>query len=337
MPAGELLLRQDFHMRESDRKEPIMIRQQAFEKKIPMLKGGLHCHTTRSDGKVEPGDVIRLHKQNGYDFLALTDHRKYNFKNYAPETDMLIIPGMEMDRMLPNDGVGMCFHTVILGREKKDGNPFEQDQVFETGHINNAAEYQQQVLDPMYRAGQMAFYCHPEWSCTPYTSYKDMEGIFGIEVWNSGCVIEDNDDVNAPGWDDILRLGKKWYGLAVDDGHPIYQHCHGWVRVAAEKNVDSVLQALKNGEFYASCGPEIYDFYLDDDNNAVIECSEAVRVRFITGNYPTQMINAEKGAPMTSVKAPIRLSSLYVRAEVTDAEGKMAWSNPIFLHEKYSK
>ena len=35
-----------------------------------MLKGGLHCHTTRSDGDGTPEEVIRLHKENNYDFIA---------------------------------------------------------------------------------------------------------------------------------------------------------------------------------------------------------------------------------------------------------------------------
>lgn len=60
-----------------------MRQQQAFIGKEKMLKGGLHCHTTRSDGRDTPEDVIRYHYQNGYDFLAITDHRYYNLKKFA--------------------------------------------------------------------------------------------------------------------------------------------------------------------------------------------------------------------------------------------------------------
>ena len=38
-----------------------MRQQQAFIGKEKMLKGGLHCHTTRSDGRDTPEDVIRYH------------------------------------------------------------------------------------------------------------------------------------------------------------------------------------------------------------------------------------------------------------------------------------
>ena len=54
-----------------------MIRQAAFIDDNKTLKGGLHCHTTRSDGSCTPEEVMRLHRENGYDFLALTDHKIY--------------------------------------------------------------------------------------------------------------------------------------------------------------------------------------------------------------------------------------------------------------------
>ena len=97
-----------------------MIRQQAFAEKRKMLKGGLHCHTTRSDGQVAPDETIRLHKANGYDFLALTDHRFYNYQNFAPEVEITIIPGMEYDNTFERNGNGFrCFHTVCIGPQER--------------------------------------------------------------------------------------------------------------------------------------------------------------------------------------------------------------------------
>jgi len=40
------------------------------------LKGSIHCHTTESDGHCTPREVVDWHKQNGYSFLAITDHNK---------------------------------------------------------------------------------------------------------------------------------------------------------------------------------------------------------------------------------------------------------------------
>ena len=37
-------------------------------------RGNLHTHSTRSDGRLEPEEVIGRYRERGYDFLALTDH-----------------------------------------------------------------------------------------------------------------------------------------------------------------------------------------------------------------------------------------------------------------------
>ncbi len=303
-----------------------MNRQSAFrfpEKK--MLKGGLHCHTTRSDGRVSPEEVIRLHGENGYDFLALTDHRRYNFRDFAPDAGVLIVPGMEMDRGLFNR-YGMCFHTVCIGPEKEKGNGFEQDQTFESGTVADQFEYQS-VVDSLRAAGNLVIYCHPDWSCTPYTSFDRLKGCFAMEIWNSGCAIANGMDTNAYCWDDLLKEGVRIWGVATDDGHSREQHCKGWVRVAAEKNVSDILRALEAGEFYASCGPELYDFYVDD-GNVTVKCSPAAQIRIITGTRPT----AKKvGTGLTEMTVPLADAAAYVRAEITDDSGRMAWTNPIYL------
>ena len=99
-----------------------------------------------------------------------------------------------------------------------------------------------------------------------------LKGNFAMEVWNSGCAIENHMDTNAAYWDELLFDGQQIYGVATDDGHPMDQHCRGWVMVNAENNVPAILDALKNGRFYASTGPEIYDFRVED-GVAKIECS----------------------------------------------------------------
>ncbi len=306
----------------------MIIRQAAFEKETKMLKGALHCHTTRSDGKLTPEEVTRLHKEHGYDFLAITDHCRYNFKSYAPDTDILMIPGMEMDRRM-DTREGMCFHTVSIGPTRENGNGFEQDQVFQTGTVTSQYEYQP-IVDMLLEANNMVLYCHPDWSCTPYTSFHHLKGCFGMEVWNSGCVMENGMDSNAYCWDDLLKENIRLWGVATDDGHKYEHHCKGWVMVAAEKNVASVLEALKNGAFYSTTGPEIYDFWVEDKKTVHLKCSPVSRVRFITGTRPTGMVQGEN---MTELDYEIYKAEVahYIRLELTDAQGHMAWTQPIFF------
>ena len=312
-----------------------MKQQQAFSGKEKMLKGGLHCHTTRSDGKVTPEEVIRCHYQNGYDFLAITDHRKYNFKNYAPDVPITIIPGMEFDNTFERGSGFRCFHTVCIGPAKEDGNGYEQDQYLESGTAKNQEEYQP-YLDDIHAKGNLTVYCHPEWSSTPARCFENLKGDFAMEIWNSGSAMECDMDTDAAYWDEILGQGKIIYGVATDDGHAMYQHCNGWVMVNAENNINAILEALKNGAFYSSCGPEIYNFYVED-GKAVVECSPAAKVRFHSCMHPTRIVKSPDG---TLTRAEFDLENQwegkykYIRATVIDKNGKYAWTNPIFLDSR---
>ena len=304
-----------------------MKQQQAFAGCEKMLKGGLHCHTTRSDGEVEPDEVIRIHHAHGYDFLALTDHRYYNYKNFAPNVPITIIPGMEFDNTFEYDNGFRCFHTVCIGPAKEDGNGFEQDQRPESGKAKNQEEYQP-YLDDIHAKGNLTIYCHPQWSSTPARTFEKLEGDFAMEIWNSGCVIECDMDADAAYWDELLGQGKVIYGVATDDGHAKDQHCIGWVMVRAENNINAILTALKEGRFYSSCGPEIYNFYVED-GKAVVECSPACKIRFHSDMHPTRITHSADG---NLTRAECNVSGYkYVRAVVNDQNGKYAWTNPIFL------
>lgn len=304
-----------------------MTQQGAFSGPERMLKGALHVHTTRSDGKGTPEEVLHRYAEKAYDFVAITDHRIYNYKNFAPETGLTLIPGMEVDRDISSEA-GMCFHTVAIGPRKEDGNGFSQDERFESGKVRDQYEFQP-FLDFLHKNGNMTFYCHPDWSRTPARSYEDMLGHFAMEIWNTGCAFENDMDTNAWGWDELLVGGRRIYGVAVDDGHPMNQHGHGWVMVRAENEVSAILAALKRGDFYASCGPEIYDFRVEE-GMAFVRCSPVKFICFINGVRPNAVVRDESGL-VTEAKVKLRPEAKYLRATVVDENGRRAWTNPIFL------
>ena len=153
-----------------------------------------------------------------------------------------------------------------------------------------------------------------------------------MEIWNSGCAIEDGLDTNAAYWDELLVQGQRIYGVATDDGHKMSQHCNGWVRVNSENSLNAILSALKNGAFYASCGPEIYDFHVEN-GEAHIKCSPVAEIQFVHLRFPYHKVKPGEGeTAVTSGSVRLRETSTpYIRAVVKDAEGRRAWTNPIFL------
>ena len=310
-----------------------MKRQQAFlDKNKRFLKGGLHCHTTRSDGQLTPEEVIIYAKTQGYDFMAITDHQIYTLESYAPETGVLVIPGMEYGNDLVKGHGFRCFHTVCLGPSKEDGNGFEHDQKFDWGFAPSSEAYQP-FLDEIHEKKNLTILCHPHWSNTSAKYFETQKGNFAMEVWNSGSAIHCDCDGDAAYWDEILGQGKVWYGVATDDAHSYETLCKGWVMVKADKDINSILKALENGEFYSSCGPLIYDFYVED-GKAVIDCSPVSRVRLHSDMHPNRVTTDENGN-ITHAEFDIENYWAgpydYVRISIVDKDGKKAWTNPIFL------
>lgn len=299
-------------------------RQAAFSKSEKMLKGALHCHTTRSDGAGSPEDVIRLHAANEYDFMAVTDHRIYNRKNFAPDVQMTILPAMEFDATFESDFGFRCFHTVSIGPDDST-NGFAQDQTFSSGKAANQQEYQP-YLDWLHQNNNLTIYCHPEWSSTPTRYFDQLRGNFAMEIWNSGCTMENGMDMNAAYWDEILGQGQQIFGVATDDGHAMDQHCKGWVMVNAENTVSSILRALQQGAFYSSCGPVIDDFYIED-GIAYVTCEPCSRIQFLSDKHPTVQFS---GDGLTRAQLNLDGQYHYVRVCVMNEYGQRAWTNPIF-------
>ena len=68
--------------------------------RIPQ-RGDLHVHTCRSDGKEAPSAVVANYRGHGYDFMTISDHRRYYPSLEAKEifdgiTDLNIVQGEEV-------------------------------------------------------------------------------------------------------------------------------------------------------------------------------------------------------------------------------------------------
>lgn len=306
----------------------MIVRQAAFGGSEKLLKGNTHTHTTRSDGACTPEETIHIYAEKGYDFLALTDHSVYNFTNFAPESGVLILPGTERDDAFPDSVWPLvhCVHIVSIGSES--GNGFAQDERFH--HLGMQTAKDAQYLIDETRAGRnLPIFCHPEWSGNTVREIEALSDFSLMEIWNSGCVRCCDCDDQAAYWDELLCDGRVIYGVAADDAHSPEDMGVGYVCVRADKTVDSILNALKTGAFYSSTGPEIYDFYVED-GVAHVKCSPAAKICFRFFRSPYGVYHGEG---LTEAKAKIVCGSTYIRAEVFDAEGRCAWTNPIFLSD----
>lgn len=96
--------------------------------------GDLHMHTFRSDGKQAPAVVAAAYRKIGYDFLAITDHRRYypsleamNAYKDVP-IEMNLVPGEEVH--LPKGDADHIndIHIVNFGAEYSINGMFDSSE-----------------------------------------------------------------------------------------------------------------------------------------------------------------------------------------------------------------
>jgi hypothetical protein len=306
-----------------------MIRPPAFTAPGRFWRGNLHTHSTRSDGVIEPVEVCRRYRAEGYDFLALTDH-------------FVGCYGYPIVDTLPFRSDGF---TTILGAELHSGS-MENGELWHLLAVGLPADFApsdspdfhpvagQETAEALaaraVAAGAFVAIAHPQWSGLTLADARSVTSAHAVEIYNHGCAIGcDRPDGFAIA-DLLLTEGRRLTMIATDDAH-FYEpdHFGGWVMVkSVENSPEALLEALKSGAFYSSQGPELRDIRLFDDRIEV-ECSAAASVIVIGQGTAARALH---GPSMT--RAGLDLSrfrnSPWLRVSVVDAAGKRAWSNPIW-------
>jgi hypothetical protein len=282
------------------------------------FKGSLHIHSTSSDGERTPEEVLDWYHSRGYHFLALTDHDVLS-KPQVVAADLITIGGIEVEGFDPVSGL---YHLVGLGVQHAPDMGVREVLAL------------QEAIHRLAAVSRLVSLAHPYWSGQMSRDLLDMEGCFALEVYNGGCEVDDCKGYSNVHWDDLLAAGRRLYGLAVDDAHwrnGSKDAGLGWVWVKApELSQEAILDALEQGRFYASSGPQIYGVSLDGDR-VHVRCSPAVAVDFV-GNGPySRRITAPHGGTLTEASHSLHARQSYVRVAVLGAEGGQAWSNPTFL------
>ena len=293
-------------------------------------KGNLHTHTQNSDGKLSPEDVVERYKAIGHDFISLTDHRKYIYNKHLQTDDFIVIPGFEVDVNPTDTNRRMCHHIVAI-RSKISSNNYPDGYQYIHSEYKGL-ETVQELIDDLNAHDNFAFYCHPIWSRVYTEDFIGLNGLIGMEIFNTGCHLEDNTGYSPTHTDDALRQGKLRYIFATDDCHHNNDdRGKGYVVVKAdEKSEEAITDAIINGRFYSSRKPEIYEFGIKD-NEVYIKCSDVREIHFVAFEPLGRSFVGEKGELRNSASCGINENWTYVRAEIVDDNGYQAWTNPIYL------
>jgi len=310
----------------------IPVIQSATTPALNWYKGNLHTHTINSDGDSAPDAVARWYKEHRYNFLVLSDH---NFLTepeglnsiFAARGKFLLISGEEV--------------TARHGELPIHVNAFDIAATILPRVGQSVLETVQQNVDAIRQANGMPSLNHPNfgWAVRP-DELRQVNGLKLFEVYNGHPTVNNwggggLESLDAM-WDTVLTAGREVYGIAVDDAHhfktigPAYSNPgRGWVMVRArELTTRAVLDALDRGDFYASSGVELEE--VDRlDNRLRIQIAEPGNVRFTT-----EFIGANSKLLSRTFDNPaeyrLRSGDGYVRARVTDSNGRQAWVQPLF-------
>ncbi len=333
-----------------------------IDKNKCFYKANLHSHTTYSDGKLTPFELKEEYAKRGYSVVAITDHEHLIDNSRLNDENFLTITSCELnikenaDFLTGEHPEMKAVHLNILAFDPQNTQTpcysskydrFINEEI--RGLIKFNGEYERNIsvdgINEIIRIanenGFLVVYNHPSWSLDDSADrYLKYEGLFGVEIVN-GSVILSGGYEDEHILDDFWRAGKPVYCIAADDCHAKYpigsknNDCfRGWVQINAETlTYDNIMNALKNGEFYASAGPEIYSLVIDG-NKVKIEFSDCVKVNYITKGRRSLSVIADEGETVNYAEFEIKEKDVYFRITVVDKNGKKAYTQVYEISDK---
>ena len=310
-------------------------------------KANLHCHSTDSDGKFTPEQLVEGYRSHGYSVLAITDHDRMGDRRSLNRDDFLVLHGYEYSHC----SAQMRGRTVHLGMIARDPETVTAPPriLFEAGKegMNEDSGFSASLNQVIARArteGFLPVYNHMRWSLESEADLLSYEGLFGMEVFNYFSEILGVDEDNMAPWLTALRRGKRLFALMADDNHNLCRapslclneidpwDCSfgGWVCIKAQSlTYEHIISALERGDFYASSGPAFESLYVED-NVLKIRSSPVCSVGVNTANRKA-FSHWSKTERFTSAEFPLRGDEEFLVVTLTDERGRRAVSQPYFL------
>ena len=310
-----------------------------YGKTLHTFRANLHTHSTTSDGKLTPNEVMAVYSRAGYDIMCMTDHRRTNHISAIDDHGMLVLSGVELH---PSGGRILRSHLLCVNvPEDFDVSVGEAGAPGDNG--------MQKVVDAVNAAGGLCYFAHPYWCGFRAEEVAALHGLAGIEVYNTSTRYIGR-EYNMQIWDELCDMGLRFPALAVDDVHRPHDFFGGWSVICCEaRTPECVLAALRAGSFYSTQGPQFKRLSFE---NGIFEAeftpvTSAICISNQCRGFCAAAPNKDgdgKTPEVTSLSFDVRnlfaaskavINCDYLRCQLRDAQGRYAWSNPIFIPEEF--
>ncbi|MCQ2427375.1 MAG: CehA/McbA family metallohydrolase [Clostridia bacterium] len=296
-----------------------------FDKSTSWHKVNLHTHTALSDGKLSPSDAAKKYREHGYGMLAITDHRKCTVKTDESD-DFILAGGIELNcDSFKEAGSLETWHIVGIGMP---------EGYTQKTPINGSG---QDLIDEIKAAGGFAILAHPAWSLNTPDHILSLKGIDAVEIWNTQSALPYNPDRadSSAILDCVFNAGMLLPVLASDDTHRYEKEaCVAATMVGTDDfSLKGILTAIKSGRSYATTGPVITDFEINEETVTVktlLPCAAAC----VCTNHPWLGHSADTAGDggKCEFSLPVGENTSFLRVAVFDAEGRRAWTNPVKIN-----
>ncbi|MBR4673074.1 MAG: CehA/McbA family metallohydrolase [Victivallales bacterium] len=294
-----------------------------YGRKLNAYKASLHTHSTNSDGRFTPEKVIEMYKEHGYDVLAFTDHRFVTRIGELDGKGLTLIQSLEMHPIGPR---GIHWHLVALN--------VSDDYVYDE------SIGAQGVVDYAVADGAMVICAHPYWCGFTSEEVASLKNLSAIEVYNTSTRYIGR-QFNMQLWDELSDKGLVYPATAVDDMHSPHDLFRGWTVIAAEDNsAPSVMNALKQGHFYATMGPEFTKLSFKDNvfEASFTPCKEVIGLTNPSRGFCIEVEDKEGYGMGSIIRTECRIEipplpgkERWFRLQIKDEAGRYAWTAPIVI------
>ena len=282
------------------------------------FKGNTHIHSTVSDGGKTFRELADMYAAAGYDFLFRADHwAASDVEQDGGKYPLLWLDGIELDGP---DSTGAQYHVVCLGTVR--------NIVPEMGLVA--------AMESARKQGAMIVLAHPFWTGN---SLDDAlrHGFDAVEIYNHVCRWLNSKSDSLVHWDAMLSKNPNVLGLSVDDAHIQPSHPGwngGWIGVNATAcSRDAILNAIRRGNYYSSCGPAFNTIELSGDTVS-ITTSPVQFVRLVGPTCNGERAGTFDGPAITTATFQLHPEWQHAYIEIEDAAGRRAWTNNLFANQR---
>lgn len=326
-------------------------------------RANLHSHSTCSDGKLSPAEMAEAYRRNGYSILAITDHESPKCHKELCREDFLLITGYEAYiRPDPSAKCNIYAPEVHLNLFAKDPeneaivcynpsyckyltDPDRRAALRKVGSQRTreyTVEYVNEFIRSAKEAGYLVAYNHPVWSLEDEERILAYEGLFSLEIDNTGTRLVNGMEYAGHLYDKLLLRRRRLFSHGADDNHnkdpldsPRSDSFGSFTMILADSlTYGDVIRAMETGNMYSSTGPLIREISIEN-GTVHVESSPARQVLCFTGTRVPLHLTAKEGESLTEASFPLDPVAPYFRVVVLDERDRRATSRG-FFREEYS-